>query len=316
MPLAVSVQQQFEDALASVRAKCEQDPYVLALIVCGSLAHDRVWHKSDMDLIIVMKDDKTGWQKRQKTRTVALTENDVNIHVILFPRAEFKRLIDGSTQSSFFHSFFAKSRLDYARDPTIEEMYQNINRLGSRDRQVQLLRAASMAIPSLYKAEKWFYVRKDYEYSYHFILYCLTALAAIEVNLAGQITGREVIQQALELNPGFFEPLYRELMNRKKTAKDVAAALEQIDQYLTRKKRALFQPVLDYLSEQGSVRTASEIETHFKNNMNVEGVTTVCEWLADKDVISKVSAPVRLAERSKVEFDEMAFYYDGDGDGK
>ena len=36
------------------------------------------------------------------------------------------------------------------------------------------------------------------------------------------------------------------------------------------------------------------------------------EWLADKGVIQKVSAPARLHEKSRVVVDEAAYYYDGD----
>jgi hypothetical protein len=50
---------------------------------------------------------------------------------------------------------------------------------------------------------------------------------------------------------------------------------------LKKKVHVLFQPILDYLAEQAAARSATEIETHFKNQMNLEGVTTACEWLAD-----------------------------------
>lgn len=72
---------------------------------------------------------------------------------------------------------------------------------------------------------------------------------------------------------------------------------------------ALFGPILAFLSEADGVRSATEIEDHFKNHMNIEGVTTACEWLSDRGVIRKVSSPVRLTEKSRVTFEEAAFYY-------
>ena len=35
-----------------------------------------------------------------------------------------------------------------------------------------------------------------------------------------------------------------------------------------------------------------------------------CEWLADRDVIEKMSAPVRLTKNSQVSMEEAAYYYD------
>jgi hypothetical protein len=46
--------------------------------------------------------------------------------------------------------------------------------------------------------------------------------------------------------------------------------------------------------------------------MNLSGVTTVCEYLADQGMLGKASAPVRLTRSSNVEVQELAFYYVGD----
>jgi hypothetical protein len=143
----------------------------------------------------------------------------------------------------------------------------------------------------------------------------VTFLSQIEVALAGEIAEREVIQQALKLNPAFFDAVYTELIDGRKTKREVAAALEKIDQYLSKKTRTLFGPILDYLKDAGAVRSAGEIETYFVNQYGVSQATTACEWLADKEVIAKVSSPTRLTDKGRVEFDEMAFYYDDDDEG-
>jgi hypothetical protein len=175
-----------------------------------------------------------------------------------------------------------------------------------------MLRSASGVIAMLYKAEKWFHVRGDMNYSFAWIMGCVTELAKLEVYAAGQLAGREVIQQALELNPDLFNAVYTDLIAAKKTPKTIAAALSRIDDYLTRRTRLLFGPILEHLKEVGVPRSATELETHFAN-VGLGDVVIACEWLADKEVISKVSTPIRLTERSAVAFEELAFYYDGQG---
>ena len=44
----------------------------------------------------------------------------------------------------------------------------------------------------------------------------------------------------------------------------------------------LFEPVLEHLREVGEARSCTEIEAHFKRNFDVGGVTTACEYLADR----------------------------------
>ena len=306
------VHARFEAALARLVERAQQDPYVVAAILGGSLSYDTVWDKSDIDLVIVTRDERATTGKRMKRNALCLVENGVNVHAILTPRAEFRRMMDGSVRGSFMHSVLSKSRLLFSRDDTIRELYDNLQHLGTRDRQVQLLRHANMVLPALHKAEKWLRVKRDLNYAFLYVLYCVQSLAQIEVALENQIAGREVIQQALAINPTLFDALYTDLINKKKTAKEIEAAIARIDAYMTRKIRTLFAPVLEYLAAAGSVRSASEIETHFANTYDLPNISLACEWLADKEVITKVSSPVRLTDRSRVEFDEMAFYYDGE----
>jgi hypothetical protein len=288
----------FDEAVARFTERVRQDPYLLAVILFGSASYDSVWEKSDVDVMLICRDDKTAYNSgRDGMQSFALTEYGLNFHVIMQPRAAFKKLIEGSVRSSIWHSCFAKSRLLY-----------------TRDRETRLLDAASSVIGTLYKAEKWLKVKKDIDYSFLWTLYCVTPLAMIEVYLDNQIAGREVIQQAMKINPEFFKSVYSDLIHKKKTAKDLAGAIEAIDGYLTRKTRTLFGPLLDYLKEADAPRSASEIDSHFRRHHSIEYSVAACEWLADKGVIRKLSAPVRLTPRSKTSFEELAFYYDGNPD--
>ncbi len=300
-----NVQQRFAEALESFVARVKQDPYVIAALLFGSLAYDQVWEKSDIDIILVGKDE------RKPERSYALVENGINIHIIMLSRSKFKQALEGSLQSSFFHSSFSKSTLLFSRDESLREYYDNVKRVGARDREMQLLRTSGGTIYSLAKAEKWFYVKRDLEYSFLWILYTVDSLAKIEVLLHSEVTGREVIQRALQINPDLFHALYTDLIHGPKTAQAIQEALDRINGYLDEKAMLLFRPILDYLAESGGARSATEIDEYFKKRAQTETLSFVCEWLADKDIIRKVSAPLFLTEKSRVAVEEAAYYYDG-----
>ena len=126
------------------------------------------------------------------------------------------------------------------------------------------------------------------------------------------LADREVIPQAMKLNPAFFQTIYTDLLNAKKTRKNVQAALDAVDGYMAERAPTLFGPLLDHLREVGEARSATEIEAHFKRNFNVEGVTTACEYLADRGLIGKVSTPVQLTKMSNVVVQELAFVHMGE----
>src|SRR6185369_16800050 len=136
-----------------------------------------------------------------------------------------------------------------------------------RDTRLQLLRAGTAALPPLYKAHKWFITRRDLDYTALWILYAATPLAQIEVIGRRLLADREVIPQAIQLNPEFFKIIYTDLLNGKKTVKNVQAALDAMDDYLEERTMILFEPVIDHLREVGEARSSSEIENYFQRNL-------------------------------------------------
>ena len=302
--LSKSVHQTFTAALDSLIEHIKTDRSVLAAVLCGSLSHDTVWAKSDIDLVLVTIDDR-----KIEARDIAMNADGVNVHAFLMPRTEFRKTVEGSENNSFFHSFLAKGRLLYTHDQTIEALCHRLQEIGERDTQVQLLRAAASALHPLYKAHKWFKTRNDLDYTALWILYTATPLARIEVISRRLLADREVLPQAMALNPVFFKTIYADLLNSKKTAESVEAALDAVDAYLSQRARALFALVIDYLREVGDVRSSSELEAHFERNFNLSDVTVACEYLADQGIVGKAATSARLTKKSNIDVEELAFFY-------
>ena len=300
---AAAVQKKFNSALDGLITQVKQDRSILAAILCGSLSHDTVWEKSDIDLVLVTIDDQ-----KIKASDVSLNEEGVNIHAFLMPRAEFRKTVEGSTRNSFMHSLLAKGRLLYTHDPTIGDLCASLAGIGERDTELQLLRAATNALPAVDKAHKWFVTRGDLDYAALWILYAATGLARLEIVGRRLLADREVLPQALTLNPALFTAIYTDMLNARKTRESVGAALDAIDRYLAERAPVVFAPILDYLREAGEARSCSEIEAHFVRTADVAGVTTACEYLAHRGLIGKASTPVRLTKRSHLEVQELAFF--------
>jgi uncharacterized protein len=304
-----TVQQKFTAALESLVGQVKADRAVLAAILCGSLSYDRVWEGSDIDLVLVTVDDGRAVPAEDG---VSLSADGVNVHAMLMSRTEFRKSVEGTTHNSFGHSFLARGRLLYTHDPTIADLFGRLQDMGDRDIQVQLLRAGTCALPPIYKAHKWFVTRGDLDYTALWILYAATALARIEVIGARRIADREVVPEALALNPEFFATVYTNLLNGRKTRTQVQSALDAIDGYLAARAPSLFGLVIDYLREVGEARSASELEHHFSRTYGVSAVTVACEYLADRGLIGRAATPVRLTRRSTIQMQELAFCHLGE----
>ncbi len=301
----------FTAALDALVPQLKSDRSILAALLGGSLSHDRVWEKSDIDLLLITVDDKLTGQPY-----VSLNADGVNVHALLLQRAEFRKLAEGAAHQSFMHSFLAKSRVLFTHDETIADLCTRLQKIGERDTSLALLRAGTSVLPCLYKARKFLITRGDLDYTTLWILYSATPLAQVEVISARKLVDREVIPQALLLNPAFFKTIYTKMLNAKKTKKVVTEALTAADAYMAKRARRLFAPVLDYLREAGEIRSASDIEDHFSRRFNIGGVTTACEYLSDQGLIAKASSPVRATKRSSASLPELAFFLPEDLDAE
>lgn len=305
MSVRKKIRKRYEQALAALVEKLERDRTVLAAILFGSLAYDEVWKHSDIDLWIIMEDG-------QKQGGVTLCEDDVNIHAQRISRSVFKRRIEGDLSGGWLDFTFSNSALLFTKDDSVARWYATIDHIGTRDQAFQLMRNAAFLLPSLHKAEKYFYLKEDCEYSFWWLMQVVRGLATIEVLFHNRAPAREVIHQALQFNPQFFTRVYADFVNQPKTREAVASVLDLVNRYLEDKTHALFRPLLDYLTEAGDVRTLSEIDDYFRKKIQGGGLEQACEWLVQQEVIEKLSCPIHLTEKSRVEVEEPAYYCDGD----
>ncbi len=130
------VEEKFTQALEALIEQVKNDRAILAAILCGSLSHDKVWAKSDIDLVLVTID-----HKKVPAGDLALYADGLNVHAVLIPRAEFRKIAEGSIRNSFMHALLTKGKLLFTHDTTIVDLCARMKQIGGRDTQIQLLRS-------------------------------------------------------------------------------------------------------------------------------------------------------------------------------
>jgi hypothetical protein len=293
----------FQQALDALVLKLKADQAILAVLLCGSLAHDTVWARSDIDLVVVTIDDKLV-----EGGSMTLDANGKNVHAWLLPRARFKKLADGAMTNSFMHSLLSKGRVLYAVDDSIAPLIERMRTIGGRDTQLLMLGAATEALSCLYKATKWLITRDDADYSALWVLGAASGLARIEVMRNGELADREVLPRALKLNPDLFRVVYTGMLNGKKMRAGVQAALDAADEYLKQCTAEFSGPIIAWLEAAGEARSCTEIDAHFARTMGIESVSATCEYLADQGTLGRASVTTRLTKKSTADVQELAFY--------
>ena len=150
-------------------------------MLCGSLSHDTVWAKSDIDLLLVTIDDK-----KVDSTALALNADGVNVHAMLMPRAQFRADRRG-LGTQLVHALPARQGTTavHARHDHCRLCVSGCETSASVTRSCSCCAPASPRSRPMYKAHKWFVTRGDLDYTALWILYAATPLAQIEVIGAG-----------------------------------------------------------------------------------------------------------------------------------
>lgn len=305
--MTTDLRSKYMRALETFLERAKADNYCIAAILTGSLWHDVVWEKSDIDLLLIVEDSKEPF------KYYSLTQDGILINTSIYNRIHFRRSFDAALNSSMFHSWLSKSTLLFSRDETIADLYESMTQLGERDRDDFLLLKGAIAVAHLAKAWKWLKVKGDFMYSYLEIIKSLDNLAAIEITLHGEIPSREVIEQAHKFQHPLFPFLYIELAQEPKDQDLIAGALDRIEEYVKERTNQLFRPVLTLLKEAGEIVGTSEIQRQLTAVSKLDGglLAEALAWLTQQQVIELFPTPIRLTNKSRVQVDEAGYYYQG-----
>lgn len=292
-----------ENAVATFTDTISEDRYIVAAILTSNLAEDNVWEKTNVHISLIMRD---GTKYRQKE--CQLIEDGIPIRVTHYTRDQFKKLLERNLQGSYIHSILWQSEILFTKDPTLTELLEDLDVIGERDKQSQLFNAASFVTTILAKTEKWFYVKKDYDYTFYYLMFAVKQLAKIETIMQGETPKRKVIYQALKHNPEFFNAIFTDILNIPKDEKVLGNVLDMIETYLEDNVHTFFKPLLDFLEESGGERSLSDIHDHFGSRQL--WINMACEWLAQKEILEQFSTPIRLTKDSKVSVEEPSYFFD------
>ena len=313
--------------IAAVDAFAEdikEDRYILAAILTSNLEPYNVWEQTTVEITLISRDDARldprssfsevdidGESEEPPAPRYSLVEDGVNINVTIYRRSEYKRMIEGGLQADTFHAILLRSKCLFSKDDTVELWHENLEGIGAKDQQTQLMRMSNI-FAAMAKVEKWFYIKKDYDYSFLYLTFVVSSLAKIETILNGEVPKRKAIHQAVQYNPDFFNAIFIDVIDKPKTEETIGRALALIDEYLEDKALTFFQPLFEFLSEARGTRTIREIGDHFRKRFGGIEISGACEWLAQKEILELVSSPLRLTKNSRVSVEEPAYYYDAD----
>lgn len=288
----------YQQAIDQFIDKIKDDINVIAVILGGSVAYDVIWEKSDVDMTVVIRDQKLS------SDNLSITEDGITFNLYLVQRSTFKRGMEGSIGGSFLQSFMAKGEILYTTDESLYEFFEDIKQIGEDDRAISAFYITAEMLSNMHKVEKWMVARKDLMYAQYFFLKLAEQVAQMELCIRGIPNSRTAIQKAIDLNPEIIKIFYQEPMTHLMTEAEITNGLKKLDLYLEDKIDLFKKPVVEYLSD-SEIKTASMIAKRLGSESHY--IIDVLDYLAEKGVIDKVTQLIKLTPKSRLSMEEIGF---------
>lgn len=294
------LRQRYMEAVDSFVDKIKSDPSIVAVIVCGSLAYDIIWEKSDIDMAVIVRD------QRLVTTGYCIVEDGITINVDLIPRSGFKRGMERNIGGSFPLSYFSKGKIVYSIDDSFSEYFEEIKRIGPDDIALTMFYNSAELIGMAEKCHKWLYVKKDPLYTQYFIVGAAEKMADMILCLNGEPTSRQSIQKALAYEPELMAMFYTDAMSRRMNEEELRERMDLIDSFLMKHLDIISKPVIEFMYDQ-QIKTVTMIKNHFHSDPHY--LIEVFNYLAEKGVIEKVSQTIRITPKGRQNIEEIGYLY-------
>jgi len=282
-------------ALAAFTDQVKDNPNVVALLLSGSLAYGDVWEKSDIDLIMLVRDGAAS------VKNIELEEGGFTISLVLKEVSAFKKEMQ-KWRGGSSHSRYALGKIIFTNDETLEDFIEEVSHIGEDDAKRSFIAHMDFIIGAMNKSLKYITVFDNPLYSQRFLHGCAIVAADMILLKNKELPHRESVFRAAELNPQLIKEVYEIPSTKALTKEEVIKCVGVIDAFLTENIEMIKAPVIKFLSD-GTAKTASQI---FK----AIGVDlSQLDYLADKGILIKVSEPFRVFKYSQLQLEESAYIY-------
>jgi len=292
------VQKRYLAAVDSLVEKLKGDPNVIAVILYGSAARGNAWEKSDVDVTVVVRDQKLDH------KSYGIYEDNIIFGLDICQRSDLKRDMEKALTGSIGHSINTTSKIVFTRDESLYEYFEENKKIGKADMEKSVFNAVNWLIGLMNKIEKWLVVLGDINYAKYYLLKAAEPIAIIEVTSAYEVPTREAILQAARLNPDLMDKFYAKPMSREMDESEIRGLLAGMDEYVMARIDVILTVVREFFGD-GEIKTGTMVSKHFRSDMH--GMQPILNYLCDKGYLDKVSQTIRITPKSKPAVEEAAF---------
>jgi len=282
-------------ALNSFTERIKKDPNVIALLLYGSLAYGTVGEKSDIGVMLIVRDGSIP-----NNRIVSAEEDNIHIRLDICEVTKFKKGLQ-EVRGGYEHGILGCGHMVFSKDEALLALHEETRKIGDDDAPKAFADKIGMLYNWMWKAEKHITVINDPLYAQRFLQLSAAIVAEMELIRHRENPNREAIRRARELNPQLMHEVYTIPSTTPMTAADIRHTLNVLDNYLMVHMEWWSKHIIRFLSD-GEPKPWRLISK--------QCVGAAALWyLENKGVVIKTTLPLRIFKNSKLTIDETAYVY-------
>jgi len=298
----------FRRALDLFCERLEEDRWVLAAVLDGSLSLDTVWRHDSLHLWVVIADGTTQRRKADGDDVDVhrrLVEEGVDLYITLVERSRFRRMVEGQVRNGLAWSPWTVRTLLWSREPGLSTWFETANSPAPRDARHRRFAVVTWLLSGRRWARK-LHRKGDLVRCRRALWGLASAMAAGIVLEAGEICEDDLLGRGLALAPQLVGPIVEVARDVTASPEAIEGAIVAADAFLVARS-AWLDPLRDRLRAPAPV-PLSELGEHFAYTLlHPWHLGIAADWLVERGEADAVSASVPLTKKSRIEVEEPAW---------
>lgn len=231
-----SYQEAYDIALKKFKANSQ----VLAAIVHGSIVTGDIYEDSDIDFVVITKENG-------KTENVYSKIKNISIHINYVSKEVFLESYNNILKGGTFHKAFFTGKLAFCCDSELKELYLSTKIYCDRDRAVRNIEILCNLLNSIHYLKKYYSNGKTAT-SYQWYIEALQNYSRLLMNMNGYLTDKDILSIAASMN-STVEYLFKRFIDNTDLKSKIEEIMSYVDNYIVMNIENISAPIIIFLKE-------------------------------------------------------------------
>ncbi|MCL2774992.1 MAG: hypothetical protein FWD71_16835 [Oscillospiraceae bacterium] len=298
----MELQKKYRNILNDFVNESSVDKNILTIILTGGLYHKYINENSDINLIIVVQDDKV------KNYDYTCIYQDIIFDIVVFSRTQIIQNLTNQTGDYYRYSYLSDNEILFSRDESLNEILNQVRTVKQDYFDKLIISGISEILFYIREIKKCLDLKKDTLYTQYFFVKAAETLTRIEHAADKKTFGLTPLADAYKLNSDLFEIFYKEALTEEWTVEKCYKSIDILNKYIDKYVDIVQKPIVRLFKIMNKeILTLGEIARQFQTFPPF--ILLFCQWLTEKGIIAQVTLPVELSKKGNFEIEQIAYFY-------